>query len=128
MFKRVSAALWLGLVVVCLTALSIGSAAAAPNPNVQVKGGSTSLAIAPAVLPVLASNHITVAPIAPAVVRAGTLAGKKTVVFGFPIVGGMVNPKTLVGYIRHSGGLAFSRAGKTVRVGLFTVIVNKHRS
>ncbi len=56
-------------------------------------GGSTGLAIAPAVLPVLASNHISVAPIAPGVVRAGMLGGKKTVVFNFPIVGGKINPK-----------------------------------
>lgn len=126
MSHRIPMPFRLGLIAVCLTALSIGTAAAATNPNVQVVGGSTGLAIAPAVLPVLASNHITVAPIAPGVVRAGMLSGKKTVVFNFPIVGGKINPKTLVGYIRHSGGLAFSRNGKTVRVGLFTVIVNKH--
>ena len=126
MLHRVPLSARLGAIAVCFAALSIGTAAAASNPNVQVVGGSTGLAITPAVLPVLASHHITVAPIAPGRVRTGTLVGKKTVVFNFPITGGKVNPKTLVGYIRHSGGLAFSHNGKTVRVGLFTVIIAKH--
>jgi hypothetical protein len=121
MLKRTS--LVLG-VLAMLCAVWVASATAS-GKNVHLVGGGTNLAIAPAVVGVLTSHHISVAPIAPATARAGK-ANKKAVVASFPIVGGQINPKTLVGYIRHSGGLMFTKGAKSVRIGLFTIVINKH--
>jgi hypothetical protein len=62
---------------------------------------STTLALDPGTAQALTSLGVSVAPLAPASAGASGMA--------FPITGGVVAAKTLVGQIRHSGGRELSR-------------------
>jgi hypothetical protein len=76
---------------------------------VSVVGGNTKLFVDAGTGAALGSLGIAVEPVDPArVTRRGA--------FRFPITGGEVNAKTLVGQIRHSGGLAFVQASSGTRV------------
>src|SRR5450759_2228371 len=81
--------------VICLALAGVALAAFS-----KVTGGSTQITASPAAAKVLADNHITVTPVAPATASGTT--------FTFPIAGGRLNPKTLHGVIRHPGGLKLS--------------------
>jgi hypothetical protein len=94
-----------------------GAAALAAAPvasaAVGLEGGSTSLRLAPGTAAALGDLGVSVAPVGPARVSGGAIA--------FPVTGGSIDPATAAGRIAHSGGLAFSAGGTTVRVTDFVV-------
>ncbi|HWC10569.1 MAG TPA: hypothetical protein VG455_05030 [Acidimicrobiales bacterium] len=106
-----------------------GSTRAATNTGgpqaefLTLKGTSTSVDLDPGTAKVLADNHVTVTPVAPASVSQS--GGTTTV--SFPITQGFVSvyPTTQPSYIRgtfsHSGGLTFAAGGKSLQVTDFIV-------
>jgi hypothetical protein len=88
---------------------------AVPAQFIIVKG-STTLALDPGTARALTMLGVSVAPIAPASAGSAGIA--------FPITGGLVNAKTLVGQIRHSGGLELKAGSTTVDVRSFFINVN----
>ena len=81
-----------------------------------IQTGSTTLALDPGTAQALTSLGVSVAPLAPASPGASGIA--------FPITGGVVAAKTLVGQIRHSGGLELSRRSTKVDLRAFHINVN----
>ena len=79
-------------------------------------GGATTVALDPGAAGALQSLGISVAPAKPA------SAGKEGV--SFPITIGAVNPETLAGKIRHSGGLVFTKGDTSVYLTKFTIRIN----
>jgi hypothetical protein len=104
---------------VALGALAIGAAVAAPAAlgqaadTVTLAGGETRLHLNGATAGVLTDNGVSVAPIGPATARGTRVT--------FPITGGRIDPTDGAGTIAHSGGLAFSAGGTTVRLRNFIV-------
>ena len=96
------------------TTSTSGSSTTAGAPA-TVAGKTTRVVVAPAVVKVLQQNSITVAPVKPAT------AGKALV---FPVTGGSIVVKTLAGTLDHSGGLTFSKGGKTVKLTSFRIDTN----
>ncbi len=74
----------------------------------KVTGGTATVTPSQAAATLLASNGITVTPVAPATASSGT--------FTFPIAGGRLTAKKLHGVLRESGGLDVSNATATVRL------------
>ncbi|MEA2159822.1 MAG: hypothetical protein QOD66_2202 [Solirubrobacteraceae bacterium] len=99
-------------VVICLALAGVALAAFS-----KVTGGSTQITASPAAAKVLADNHITVTPVAPATASGTT--------FTFPIAGGRLNPQTLHGVIRHRGGLSLSNGTRTVTLRRPTIVSTK---
>jgi hypothetical protein len=95
--------------------LAFASVAFANGP--KVTGGSTKVTASSAAVTLLANNHITVTPLAPATASGAT--------FTFPITGGKLNTKTLHGVIRHAGGLAVSNGSKSVKLRRPTIASTK---
>jgi hypothetical protein len=93
-----------------------GSAAAAP---VGVSGGVTNLHLDRATAAALGDLGLSVAPVGPAK-ASGTRVS-------FPVTGGAIDPATAAGRVTHSGGLAFSAGGTTVRVTNFIVRTDTKR-
>lgn len=96
--------------------LAAGAAIAAPSAlaaDVPVAGGTTDLRINPATAGVLTDAGLSVAPVGPA-----TAKGLRVT---FPVTGGAIDPATAAGRVTHSGGLAFSSHGTTVRLTNFIV-------
>lgn len=89
------------------------AAVPAANAAVGVESGATTLRLAPATAAALGDLGLSVAPVGPARVSGGAIA--------FPITGGTIDPATAAGRVAHSGGLAFSAGGTTVRVTNFVV-------
>lgn len=103
--------------LLAIAALSAALVAApAQAKAVKLTGENTALTLNDAAVGALSVNGITGAPIAP-----GTAAGAT---FTFPIVGGRVNPNTLYGFVRHSGGIKFTKGSKRAIIRKF-VIVNR---
>lgn len=101
-------------------AVAAGAAIAAPLASaatVPVASGVTNLHLDAATAGALGDAGLSVAPIGPA--RASGLR------IGFPITGGTINPENAAGRVTHSGGLAFSAHGTTVRLTSFTVLTNR---
>jgi hypothetical protein len=98
------------LVGLAATAAVAAPAAAAP---VGVGGGATDLHLDRATAAALADLGLRVAPVGPA-----TASGARVT---FPVTGGAIDPVTAAGRVAHSGGLAFSAGGTTVRVTDFVV-------
>ena len=97
-------------------ALAAGAAIAAPSAlaaTVPVAGGTTDLHLNAATARVLTGAGLSVAPVGPA-----TASGLR---IAFPITGGAIDPATAAGRVTHSGGLAFSAHGTTVRLTNFIV-------
>ncbi len=97
-------------------ALAAGAAIGVPAAGaatVPVAGGSTDLHIDAATAGVLTDAGLSVAPVGPAAAKGLRVA--------FPITGGAIDPATAVGRVAHSGGLAFSAHGTTVRLTNFIV-------
>ena len=97
-------------------AVAAGAAVAAPAASaatVPVAGGVTNLHLDAATAGVLTDAGLAVAPVGPA-----KAAGLR---IGFPVTGGAIDPATGAGTVTHSGGLAFSAHGTTVRLTSFTV-------
>jgi hypothetical protein len=99
-----------GLVALSATAALAAPAAAAP---VGVGGGVTNLHLDRGTAAALGDLGLSVAPVGPAK-AAGTR-------ISFPVTGGAIDPATAAGRVAHSGGLAFSAGGTTVRVTDFVV-------
>ena len=94
--------------------LPIGTATVRATPaTVALRGGTTTLALDAQAGAALTSLGITAAPIAPA--KAGP-AG-----LSFPITGGSLDPVTLAGTIRHSGGISLTKGATVVRLTAFTI-------
>ena len=97
--------------------IAAGAAIAAPSALaadvVPVAGGTTDLHINPATAGALTDAGLSVAPVGPA-----TAKGLRVT---FPVTGGAINPATAAGRVTHSGGLAFSSHGTTVRLTNFIV-------
>jgi hypothetical protein len=81
-----------------------------------IQKGSTTLALDPGTAQALTMLGVSVAPIAPASAGSSGIA--------FPITGGLVDAKTLVGQIRHSGGLELKAGSTTVDLSNFYINVN----
>lgn len=106
----------LGALTVALAAgvaITAPSALGAQVDRVPVASGTTDLHLNAATAGVLTDAGLSVAPIGPA--RATGLR------VAFPITGGSIDPSTAVGRVTHSGGLAFSSHGTTVRLTNFVV-------
>ena len=104
------------LVGLAATAAVAAPAAAAP---VGVSGGATDLHLDRATAAALADLGLRVAPVGPA-----TASGARVT---FPVTGGAIDPVTAAGRVAHSGGLAFSAAGTTVRVTDFVSARTNHK-
>ncbi len=90
---------------------------AADGRTVSVAGGKTKLSVDAGTGAALGSLGIAVEPVKPArVSRRGA--------FRFPITGGEVNAMTLVGQIRHSGGLAFVKGATRVELTNFHINID----
>jgi hypothetical protein len=111
----------MAVLAVSATVLAVGAQA---SSQLRFNGGSTRLVVNPAVLPVLAAHHITLAPVAPATAAAARWDGSNTIAARFPITGGHVDGSTLQGIINHSGGLTFSKGSKSLTVGLFRISIH----
>ncbi len=96
-----------------MTLAVAGVATAAVTP---VTGGTTQLTVSSGVQSVLAANHLTVTPLAPATAAGAT--------FSFPITRGHLNASNLRGRIEHAGGLALSNGSRTVRLRRLTIVSN----
>ena len=97
-------------------ALAAGAAIGAPAAlaaDVPVASGTTDLHLNAATAGVLTDAGLSVAPVGPATAKGLRVA--------FPITGGAIDPATAVGRVTHSGGLAFSSHGTTVRLTNFIV-------
>lgn len=97
-------------------ALAGGALAAAPSAlgaTVAVEDGQTNLHLSPATAGALSDLGVSVGPVGPATAKGLRVS--------FPIDGGQIDPETAAGTIDHSGGLAFSAGGTTVRVTDFAV-------
>lgn len=106
-----------------LTVLTAGAAtAAAPSSTVQLVDGRTTLLVDPATMSVLRENKIVAMPVAPASAKNVWKRGL-TRKFAFPVTGGMADPATLAGEIRHSGGIRFVNManGKALMLTDFTI-------
>ena len=97
-------------------ALAAGAAIAAPSAfaaTVPVASGTTDLHLNAGTALALTDAGLSVAPIGPAKATGLRVA--------FPITGGAIDPATAAGRVTHSGGLAFSSHGTTVRLTNFIV-------
>lgn len=113
-----------------VAALVIAAPTASATPHtVHVKGGHTSVTVAPAVAKALLSNGI-----APIVTRAGkpsltTVGHQPTLKATYPITGGSLTSSPLGGFIKHKGGLKFTNVfnGRSLEVKDFTIDLDKGR-
>jgi hypothetical protein len=103
------------LAAVALVAAGAGPASA-QAASAAVGGGSTTLTLDPATAGVLTANGVAVEPVGPAAPSGAGIA--------FPVTGGEADPATLIGSVRHSGGLRFTAGGKSLVVKNFTYTVN----
>jgi hypothetical protein len=121
--RRVASAL-----LALATALALWLVIAAPRAEaatLKLKGVSTTVTTDPATTLALFSGGIIPLPIAPSSVAPTTNAAR----YAFPITGGMVDSKTLVGEIRHSGGLVLAHYNSdntwtALSLARFTVKIN----
>jgi hypothetical protein len=98
--------------------LPIGSVSVRALPaQVELAGGTTTLALDAGAAEALTSLGISAAPIAPGRAAEDGLA--------FPITGGKVNAKTFAGTIRHSGGIRLTKGSTSVELTEFTINVDQ---
>lgn len=98
--------------------------------KVAIKGGETTVTLNGATQSALASQGISIAPIAPA-----TAQGDDGI--AFPIAGGKVKSANLFGFVGHRGGVKITRGERTLKLrglivgngpkGAFLYVVTKHR-
>jgi hypothetical protein len=101
------------LLLAGITSLVITASALAA----KVTGGSTTITPSSTATTLLANNHITVTPIAPATASNGA--------FTFSITRGRLNTKNLHGVIAHSGGIELSNGTDNVIVRHPVLVSNK---
>jgi hypothetical protein len=106
------------LAVAVLLAALIASAPsdAKRSKKVGLRGANTTLTIDKGTAGALDSLGISVKRVKPATNRPGG--------FRFPISGGRVDPKTLAGQIRHTGGLAFVKGSTRVELTRFYINID----
>ena len=85
------------------------------SAQATVIGKSTDIVVNPAVSAALKHAGITVTAVAPATAKTTLL---------FPVSGGQIVVATLVGTVDHTGGLTFSRSGKSVTLANFVINTN----
>ncbi|MFD6417574.1 hypothetical protein [Streptomyces sp. NPDC060194] len=112
--------------VVAALAIAAPTASAAPKP-VAVKGGHTSVTVAPAVAGALLSNGIAPIVTTPGKPSLTKVGGKATLKATYPVTGGSLTAAPLGGKILHKGGLKFTNVfnGKSLAVKDFTIDLNK---
>lgn len=98
---------------------SLAAPAQASSSKTYKAGGATQVAVDPAVVELLTSAGIAVAPDAPA--TAGPFKG--TLAASFPITGYRLRNLT----ITHRGGLTFSAGDRSISVGSFEIELAKLR-
>jgi hypothetical protein len=103
--QRNRVALGLLALVLALTFWAAVFATDAQAANVRLDGVRTTLTTDPATTTLLFSVGVIPLPIAPTPVVPTANAAR----YSFPVTGGMVDAKTLVGKIRHSGGILLAK-------------------
>jgi len=103
------------LAVVAL--LAFGAAAAAAKP-IKITGKQTTITPSTATKQFLQKQGITVSP-----VNGATIAGGGS--FTLAITGGRVRPQTLNGFIRHKGGLKFTKGKRSATLTQFVLVKAK---
>jgi hypothetical protein len=88
------------------------------SSGIEIDGGATLLTADPGTLGALTSAGFTLAPIEPTKVSQ---AANGAVTFAFPIEGGRIDPATMAGFVKHSGGLSLNKGETTVRVDRFVI-------
>ena len=92
--------------------------ASAQNVTLTLTGKDTNLTLTAATAQALTTAGVHVGPAAPA-----TAASPAAVTF--PVTGGTLTQVSMRGTINHSGGLKFTRAGKTVTASNFVLNTNQ---
>lgn len=100
-----------------LAVMAPAAMAQGAGDTVELAGGETRLYLDADTVGVLTASDIAVAPIGPA-----TASGTRVT---FPITGGDIDPANGAGIVDHSGGLAISSHGTTVRLRNFVVDTTK---
>jgi hypothetical protein len=120
-----------GLLVAAVTLfllVFLASTVAAQARPLKLDGVSTKVTLTPATLQVLLGADIIPFPVAPSPV-VGTADSLK---YTFPVTGGTVDSKTLVGTIRHSGGVLFVKwdgtAWDTLQLTRFTIVIRANEA
>jgi hypothetical protein len=97
--------------------LAIGTVRVRAVPaQVELTGGSTTLALDPGAAQALESLGVEATPAAPGKAAEGGLS--------FPITGGKLNAKTFAGRIDHSGGIKLAKGSTTVELTRFAINVD----
>ena len=123
--QRNRVALGLLALVLALTFWAAVFATDAQAANVRLDGVRTTLTTDPATTTLLFSVGVIPLPIAPTPVIPTADAAK----YRFPVTGGMVDSETLVGKIRHSGGLLLAsrnpdNSWKALSLASFTIRID----
>jgi hypothetical protein len=105
-------------VIAVASVVSLAFASVALAATKKVTGGTSKVTPSKAAVTLLASNHISVTPIAPATASGG--------VFTFPLTGGRVNTTTFRGVIRDGGGISLSNGTRTVQVRRIQTVSDRH--
>jgi hypothetical protein len=92
-------------------------APAAHAAPAKLTGGTTTIALRPAVTSAVAKAGVTVSVVAPATAGADGS-------YSFPVAGGRVNQK-LRGVVRHQGGLVLTRGERKVTLRSFVIVSAK---
>jgi hypothetical protein len=111
--------------VLALTLWAAVFAADAQAASLRLDGVRTTLTTDPATTTLLFSAGVIPLPIAPTPVVPTADAAR----YSFPITGGMVDSRTLAGYIRHSGGLLLAsrnpdNSWKALSLAKFTIRID----
>ncbi len=101
--------------LLAVVALLAFGAAAAQAKVVKITGTQTTITPSAATKQFLQNQGITVSP-----VNGATIAGDGSVTLA--ITGGRVRPQTLNGFIRHKGGLKFTKGNRSATLGQFIVV------
>ncbi|MEU3510629.1 hypothetical protein ABZ733_22555 [Streptomyces longwoodensis] len=107
---------------VTVLVIAAPTASAAPH-TVHVKGGHTSVTVAPAIANALLSNGIAPLVTRPGTPSATTVGHQPTLKATYPVTGGSLTTSPLGGTIKHTGGLKFTNVfnGRSLEVKNFTI-------
>lgn len=116
-----------GIIAVMLVTLFASVASADARP-LALDGKRTKVTVDPATLQVLLGADIIPLPVAPSPV-VGT---KTSLKYTFPVTNGRVDSKTLVGKIRHKGGIRFVQwngsGWNQLRLTRYTIVIGANAS
>jgi hypothetical protein len=127
MFKRVAAvAMAAGLFAGLAGAGAASAATRAPQHQVWLTGGTTSVTTAPGIATALLGHGIVPLATLPGT-EGAQLSNGVSVRFNFPVTGGWLNAATLHGTIWHQGGILFidPATGKQIEVSDFVISVHQ---